>query len=186
MDQLKSSNHSAAEIPLPRRSFGLEFYVGLFGLVSCAAAGYLAIGLAGMKIGPSSTYDVFAEFDNVSGLKYGASVEIGGVPIGSVSDIQLKDPMARVLLQIENSVQLRDDDILSIRTKGIIGDRYVKVSRGGNGEVVAPGATITETESVVDIEDVIGKIVHSLEKDDAKGDSEAPANPTAVAAVDAQ
>jgi phospholipid/cholesterol/gamma-HCH transport system substrate-binding protein len=69
-------------------------------------------------------------------------------------------------------MKIKDDDILSIRTKGIIGDRYVKVSRGASDTYIAEDGTTTETESVVDIEDVIGKVVHSLsgdkDEDDAK------------------
>ena len=59
-----------------------------------------------------------------------------------------------------------DDDIASIRTKGIIGDRYVKISRGASDDHIPEKGTMMETESVVDIEDIIGKIVHSLESGD--------------------
>ncbi len=152
-------------VVLPRRGFTTEFLVGIFMMVGVACAGYLAVGLGGMEVLNSDTYQIYAEFDNVSGLKYGASVEIGGVPIGEVSDITLKDPMAIVTLKIKRAVQIKDDDIASIRTKGIIGDRYVKVSRGASDKYIPVGGTITETESVVDIEDIIGKIVHSLSGD---------------------
>jgi phospholipid/cholesterol/gamma-HCH transport system substrate-binding protein len=140
----------------------LEFFVGLFTAAGVAAAAYLAVGLAGLELSSKDTYLVYAEFDNISGLKYGASVEIAGVPIGAVSDISLKDPVARVTLKLNRSIKLKDDDIASIRTKGIIGDRYVKISRGASTDHIPEGGTMTETESVIDIEDVIGKVVHSL------------------------
>jgi phospholipid/cholesterol/gamma-HCH transport system substrate-binding protein len=140
----------------------LEFFVGLFTAAGVAAAAYLAVGLAGLELSSKDTYLVYAEFDNISGLKYGASVEIAGVPIGAVSDISLKDPVARVTLKLNRSIKLKDDDIASIRTKGIIGDRYVKISRGASTDYIPEGGTMTETESVIDIEDVIGKVVHSL------------------------
>ena len=172
MDQSKSSEKQEtkpAVPPLPRRSFSLEFFVGLFTMLGVAACGYLAVGLGDLRLSRSNEYVIFAEFDNISGLKSGASVEIAGVPIGEVASINLKDPMARIALRISKDIQLRDDDIASIRTKGIIGDRYVKISRGASDSYVKEGGTMTETESVVDIEDVIGKIVHSLssEKDEA-------------------
>lgn len=175
MDQSKSSSAAAvsAELPLPKRSFSIEFFVGLFALAAVAAAGYLAIGLGELRLFASDRYTIQAEFDNISGLQHGASVEIAGVPIGSVTRIDLKDPAALVTLEIIKTVQIRDDDIASIRTKGIIGDRYVKVSRGASDTFIPPGGVMTETESVVDIEDVIGKFVHSLggdkEKSDEKG-----------------
>ena len=120
--------------------------------------------------------DILAEFDNVSGLEKGASVEIAGVPVGDVADISLKDPVAVVTLRLYQGVELRDDDIAAIRTKGIIGDRYVKISRGGSTKMIKQGERMTETESVVDIEDIIGKIVHSItgekSKDSAKDGKE--------------
>jgi phospholipid/cholesterol/gamma-HCH transport system substrate-binding protein len=169
MDQSKFNNpQGGAQLAVPKRSFSLEFFVGLFTAAGVAAAAYLAVGLAGLELSSKDTYLVYAEFDNISGLKYGASVEIAGVPIGVVSDISLKDPVARVTLKLNRSIKLKDDDIASIRTKGIIGDRYVKVSRGASTDYIAEGGTMTETESVIDIEDVIGKVVHSLsgDKDD--------------------
>lgn len=176
MDQSQSNNKMTSKvvsaIPLPKRSFTVEFLVGIFTLAMVAAAGYLAVGLGGVKIFGSSSYDVNAEFDNVSGLKNGAEVEVGGVSVGQVADIKLKDPQAIVVLRLNNNFKLRDDDIASVRTKGIIGDRYVKISRGASETYIGAGGTMTETESVVDIEDIIGKIVHSLTGDDDKKEEE--------------
>ena len=171
MDQSKSSSDSttppvAPAIALPRRSFSVEFLVGLFALVATAAAGYLAVGLGELKIFGTNRYAIFAEFDNISGLQGGASVEIAGVPVGEVAGITLKDSVAIITLSLDRSIQIRDDDIASIRTKGIIGDRYVKISRGASDIHIPEGGTMTETESVVDIEDIIGKIVHSLSGED--------------------
>lgn len=163
MDQSKFNNpQGGPQLTVPKRSFSLEFFVGLFTAAGVGAAAYLAVGLAGLELSSKDTYLVYAEFDNISGLKYGASVEIAGVPIGVVSDISLRDPVARVTLKLNRSIKLKDDDIASIRTKGIIGDRYVKVSRGASTDYIPEGGTMTETESVIDIEDVIGKVVHSL------------------------
>lgn len=187
MDQSKSSslNEAAvtpASIPIPRRSFSVEFFVGVFTLLGVLATGYLAMGLGDLKIGSSNTYTVYAEFDNVSGLQYGASVEIAGVPVGEVTAINLDDSVAVVTLNVDKSVRLRDDDIASIRTKGIIGDRYLKISRGASEIFVPENGRLTETESVVDIEDIIGKIVHSL-----SGTKDEPADeePTEAAADEA-
>ncbi|MCI5066308.1 outer membrane lipid asymmetry maintenance protein MlaD [bacterium] len=156
----------APKVAVPKRTFTVELLVGVFTLLGVLAAGYQAVGLAGMSIGPSNEYLVKAEFDNISGLKTGASVEIAGVPIGKVVEISLKDPQAITVLQIDNDIKLYDDDIAAVRTKGIIGDRYVKISRGASDTVVEPGGILFETESVVDIEDIIGKLVHSFGDDD--------------------
>jgi phospholipid/cholesterol/gamma-HCH transport system substrate-binding protein len=175
MDQSKFNKpEQSTQLAVPRRTFSLELFVGLFAAAGVAAAAYLAVGLAGLEIGEGNNYTIYAEFDNISGLKYGASVEIAGVPIGVVSDITLKDPAARVALKLTRAVKIKDDDIASIRTKGIIGDRYVKISRGASDSFIEAGQTMPETESVVDLEDVIGKVVHSLtgEKDEDSKDKE--------------
>ena len=177
MDQSKFNNPSqSTQLPVPKRTFSLELVVGIFAAAGVGAAAYLAVGLAGLELGTSNSYTIYAEFDNISGLKYGASVEIAGVPIGVVSDITLKDPAARIALKLNKSVKIKDDDIASIRTKGIIGDRYVKISRGASDTYIPAEGTLVETESVVDLEDVIGKVVHSLtgDKDEEKGSSDEP------------
>ncbi len=165
MDQSKSSSAGAPvteQVALPKRSLSLEFWVGLFFIAAVAASGYLAVGLGGIRIFGSDRYTITAEFDNISGLKSGASVEIAGVPIGEVTAIELADPAARVTLSIDKHVHIREDDIATIRTKGIIGDRYVKISRGASETMIEAGKRMPETESVVDFEDIIGKFIHSL------------------------
>ena len=154
---------STPKIELPKRSFSIEFCVGAFTLVGVACVAWLSMGLGGVEIFGSTRYEVTARFSNIAGLQQGASVEIAGVPVGKVSAITLGDPDALVTLRLDNSVQVRDDDILAIRTKGIIGDRYIKISRGGSDTFIKSGTTINDgTESVVDIEDLVGKLIHNF------------------------
>ncbi len=147
----------------PRKSFGLEMIVGIFGLLGLLAFGYLAINIGGLKLLQGNQYQVLAEFDNISGLTVGAPVEIAGVPIGEVSSIELSDTTAVVVMDIDIDHQLRDDDIASIRTKGIIGDKYLRISPGSSDEKIENRGHIFDTESVVDMEDIIGKVIHSLD-----------------------
>ncbi len=172
MDQSKSNNgekkssEAAPEIRLPARGFSVEFFVGVFALIGIACAGYLSVGLAGIQIFASDTYELRAKFDNISGLKHGASVEIAGVPVGEVADIVLEDPVAVIIMRIHKGIKIRDDDIFLIRTKGIIGDRYVKISRGASDVFIPEGGTVSEKgESIVDIEDLLGKFVHNFGSD---------------------
>lgn len=172
MSEEKKNGSESTEIAIPRRTFTVELLVGIFTILGVLAAGYQAIGLGGLSFVPSGDYEVVAEFDNISGLKTGASVEIAGVPIGKVKEIRLSDPQAQTVLQIHKSVKLFEDDIAAVRTKGIIGDRYVKISRGASDVEIEPGALLFETESVVDIEDIIGKLVHNFGSDDENSESE--------------
>ena len=148
---------------IPKRSFNAEFMVGLFAIAGVACFAYLAIGIASMSLFDAGTYEITAEFDNISGLESGAPVEIAGVPVGEVKNIRLNNTMAYVAMAIRDEVPIRADDIASIRTKGIIGDRYVRITPGASETFVKTGDTLKDTESTVDIEEVIGKIIHRME-----------------------
>lgn len=156
---------SANSFKAPGRTFGLEFLVGVFTILGALAFAYLSINLAGVSLFPSNAYSVEAEFDNISGLTEGAAVEIAGVQVGEVKTIRLSDTNAVITLELRDGIELRDDDIASVRTKGIIGDKYIKIVPGASDEYIENGGQIFDTESVVDFEDVIGRIVHSMGSD---------------------
>ena len=109
-----------------------EVIVGVFVLIGVCCMVYLSVSLGGVHIFGSPYYKIEAEFDSVTGLKKGATEEIGGVKMGKVLDISLKDNLADVTLGILHGNELTEDTIASIRTKGVIGDTYVKLSPGGS------------------------------------------------------
>lgn len=167
------NKQTKTQAPVPSRSYSLEFVVGLFSIIGILAIGYLSVGLGDLQIFSSDKYEVTAVFNNIAGLKQGASVEIAGVQVGDVKEILFDDPSAKVVMRIDKSIKIKDDDIALIRTKGIIGDRYVKISRGASDSFVREGGQISETEGVVDFEDIIGKFVHRMGGDDSEGSKEA-------------
>ena len=109
----------------------------------------------------SEGYVLTASFNSVSGLRPGAEVEIAGVRVGRVKSIRLDDkqPRAIVELQLGDNVHLTDDVIASVKTSGLIGDKYISLEPGGSGEPLKSGDEITDTESAVDIESLISKYV---------------------------
>jgi len=137
----------------------VEFGVGIFVLIGIICVGYLTVRLGKMQLLGDDHYFLTARFQSVSGLKAGASVEIAGVPIGQVESISLnhKDFDALVRLKIKNDVVLTDDVIASVKTAGLIGDKYIKLSPGGSDKILKPGDVVTETESGLDIEELISK-----------------------------
>ena len=138
----------------------LELAVGIFVLVGLACLAYLAVNLGKMEI-YGAGYRVYANFDNVSGLKLGAQVEVAGVPVGRVDSIDLTPLFqARVGLRVEKGLQIHDDAIASIRTKGIIGDKFVKLSPGNSEKMIAAGGKIRETESAIDLEELLSSYIH--------------------------
>jgi phospholipid/cholesterol/gamma-HCH transport system substrate-binding protein len=137
----------------------VEIGVGLFMLAGVLALGYLSVRLGQVDLFGTRGYIVYADFPTVGGLKAGAGVEIAGVPIGRVQSIGLKDYQARVTMQINDGVKLQDDAIVSIKTKGLIGEKFVQISPGGSEKTVPPGGRLSEVESPVDIEELISKYV---------------------------
>jgi phospholipid/cholesterol/gamma-HCH transport system substrate-binding protein len=139
----------------------IETAVGLFVLIGILCVGYLTVKLGKMEILGKDYYSIDAQFDSVTGLKVGANVEMAGVPIGQVAAIALDSErqVARVRMKIQSSVVLTDDTIASVKTAGMIGDKYIKLSPGGSDLILKSGDTIIETESALDLEELISKYV---------------------------
>jgi phospholipid/cholesterol/gamma-HCH transport system substrate-binding protein len=133
--------------------------VGLFLVLGILALGYLSIKLGRVTFLGGGGYDVTVEFPSVGGLKAGSSVEIAGVEIGRVESIGLADYQARVVLRLNRAVQLQEDSIASIKTKGLIGEKYVRISPGGSDKIIPPHGRIREVEAPVDFEELLSKYI---------------------------
>lgn len=138
--------------------------VGVFVLIGLLCVAWLTVRLGRMEIVGGSGFEITARFTSVSGLRVGADVEMSGVPVGRVSAICLNaDPADRravVILRLDEDLRLSDDTIASVRTSGLIGDRYVSLSPGGSDAVIPAGGEITETEAATDLESIISKYAH--------------------------
>jgi len=138
---------------------GLELFVGLFMVVGFLAFGYLALQLGEVSfLTTGKTYVVNAEFDNISGVKKGAAVQIAGVVVGQVKRTWLgEDELAHVALQINKEVKVPVDSMASVKSQGLIGDKYIQLTLGGDEKLFKEGDVLTETESAVDLESLISK-----------------------------
>jgi phospholipid/cholesterol/gamma-HCH transport system substrate-binding protein len=139
----------------------IEMAVGIFMLIGIACVGYLTIQLGKMQWIGDNFYPLEARFKSAAGLKTGSQVEIAGVQVGQVDAIRFDQDrqMAMVRLKIQKNIVLTDDVIASVKTSGLIGDRYIKLTPGGSELVLKPGDQITETESAIDFEELISKYV---------------------------
>lgn len=142
----------------------LELVVGIFVLAGIACLAYLSIKLGKLELIGGDVYEVVAQFDTATGLKAGASIEIAGVEVGRVKDITLRDDRATVSLAVNNNVKLFSDTIASIKTRGIIGEKFLALSPGGGGDPLKPGDTIRDTESGLDLEELVSQYVHGKVK----------------------
>lgn len=145
------------------KKINIETGVGIFLIVGLICLGYLSMKLGDVNLFGTKQYPVKARFANVSGLKQGSTVEIAGVPIGKVSRIDLNNYEAMVELLINPGVQLQEDSIASIRTQGIIGDKYVKIKTGGADEYIEHGGELLETESAIELEELVSKYIFEKE-----------------------
>jgi len=139
----------------------VEISVGIFVLIGILCVGYLTVKLGKMEWFGEGYYPLKARFTSVTGLKTGTEVQMAGVSVGRVAKIAL-DPdlkIAMVTLNIRQDLELAEDVIASVKTAGLIGDKYVSLAPGGAMDMLKPGDTIVETESALDIEELVSKYV---------------------------
>ncbi len=143
------------------KKINTDFIVGLFLLAGFGCFVYLSLQLGEFSMfSMEKNYTLTADFNNISGLKPGAGVEMAGVGVGQVFKIALgENDRAHVTLLLKRGVKVSEDAIASIRTQGIIGDKYVRISQGGLEDFLADGGVIEETESAVDLEELVSKYI---------------------------
>ena len=118
----------------------------VLGAIGIVCLGYLSIKLGKLELIGGNVYEVVAQFNTASGLKSGSAVEIAGVEVGRVRSIALNEDRAAVTLAVDNKVKLYTDTIASIKTRGIIGEKFLALSPGGGGDPLKPGDTIRDTD----------------------------------------
>jgi phospholipid/cholesterol/gamma-HCH transport system substrate-binding protein len=150
----------------------LEIGVGLFLLAGILALLLLALRVSGLSPSASGdTYKLYAYFDNIAGLTVRSKVTMAGVTIGKVTAIDLdRDSFTgRVTLQLEKRVDnLPTDSTASILTSGLLGEKYIGLSVGGEETLLKDGSTIHDTQSSLVLEDLIGKFLLNTVSKDAK------------------
>ncbi len=141
------------------RRAGVEIAVGIFIIVGLLCLAYVSIKLGNVSLSGKNYYPVKAIFSTVKGLKDNTVVEISGVEVGKVDSIRLDNYEAVTTLLIRKDIKLQEDAIASIRTKGLLGEKYVEITPGGSDKLIPPDGTIFETEPPIDLEKLIGNSV---------------------------
>lgn len=136
-----------------------EISVGLFMIMGMACLVYLSVNLGSVELFGSNAFTIRAVFGSIEGLEPGASVEIAGVPVGKVKTITLEENNALVVMEIKKGTRISDDTIASIRTKGVIGDKFVKLSPGGSDAFIEDKGELMDTESAISLEELISKYI---------------------------
>jgi phospholipid/cholesterol/gamma-HCH transport system substrate-binding protein len=141
------------------KKYRYETVAGIFVLVGLVCVGYMTVKLGRVKLLSHDSYPLYARFSSVSGLRAGNPVEMLGIQIGEVVGFRLDQEKQVVMteLKIREGIKVYEDAIASIKTSGLIGDRYVSLDAGGSGPILTPGGVILQTESPPDLSDLIGK-----------------------------
>jgi phospholipid/cholesterol/gamma-HCH transport system substrate-binding protein len=141
------------------QKYSKESLVGIFVLIGLACIGYMTIQLGDLGLFEDNSYPLTARFTRVTGLRSGSVVNMLGLEVGRVGRMTMDQDkqLAVVELRIHKGVRVYDDAIASIKTEGLIGDRYVSIDAGGSGALLKPGDIITETEAPADIMDMVSK-----------------------------
>lgn len=138
-----------------------QLIVGIFAILGIIALAILSLSLGKLTLLPKPGYTLYASFDNISGLKTGDQVQLDGVQIGKVVQVELKDMRARIAMRVDDGVPIDKDAIASIKTSGIIGDKYVSIALGPSDRILKDGDTIRQTESAFVLEDAIGQLINN-------------------------
>ena len=154
------------------KKYLMETTVGIFVVLGLLCIAYMSVKLGHVSLLGDNSYSIFARFTSVSGLRVDNPVNMLGLEIGRVERLSMDqaDQRAVVEMRIKKDVKIYDDAIASIKTEGLIGDKYVSIDPGGAGTVLEAGGTITETQPAVDIAELIGKYAFGHVK--KKSDSE--------------
>lgn len=141
------------------KKFDLELAVGFFMIIGMVCLGYLSVKLGGIDFLGNGGYELEAVFSNSGGLKPGSSVVIAGVDVGRVKGVSLDNYEAKVSMDLPKGLNIQEDAIVSIKTRGLIGEKYVEITPGGSEEILKPGGRIRDTQPPVDLEQVLSSYV---------------------------
>ena len=141
------------------KKYSKETVVGIFVVIGLACIIYMTVNLGNVGFFGDNTYSLNAPFNTVTGLRVGNPIQMLGLEIGRVGNFTLDQEKLIVMVQlkINKGIEIFDDAIASIKTEGLIGDKYISVDPGGGGDLLEAGDTITDTESPTDIMELISK-----------------------------
>jgi phospholipid/cholesterol/gamma-HCH transport system substrate-binding protein len=139
-----------------------QLIVGIFAILGIVALAILSLSLGKVALFPPPGYTLYANFDNVAGLKTGDAVDLAGVQIGKVANIGLYNYRARVAMRIQEGIQIDNDAIAGIKSSGLLGDKYVSIALGPGDRTLKDGDVIRETQSAFVLEDAIGQFINNI------------------------
>ena len=155
------------------KKYTMETIVGIFVVIGLICVGYMTVKLGKLNLFGDDTYPLIAKFTTVTGLKTGNPISILGISVGRVGEITMdqENQKAVVQLRVKKGIKVYDDAIASIKTEGLIGDKYLSIDPGGGGDLLKPNGVIADTQAAIDIESLISKYAFGEVKKEPKQDA---------------
>ncbi|MED5262674.1 MAG: outer membrane lipid asymmetry maintenance protein MlaD [Myxococcota bacterium] len=153
---------------MQQTSSGRDLAVGVFVFAGIAALAYLSVQVGGLSYSGPRGFEVVATFDDVGGLSPRSPAMISGVKVGQVKTVQLDETLrARVVMDLDPSLDLPVDTSAAIRTQGLLGDQFIALEPGAEDDLLLPGEEIVYTDSALNLESLIGRVVHNTGIEDS-------------------
>jgi phospholipid/cholesterol/gamma-HCH transport system substrate-binding protein len=115
------------------KKYSKETVVGIFVVIGLFLIGYMTVKLGNVGFFGDNSYSLFAKFNTVTGLREGNPVNMLGLEVGKVQKFTMDQENQQVLVEfkINKGIEIYDDAIASVKTEGLIGDKYVAIDPGG-------------------------------------------------------
>jgi len=143
----------------------IDLWVGIFVAIGLASITFLSLKVANLTdSGSEPTYNIYAEFDNIGGLKVKAPIKSSGVLVGRVTKVELntQNYRARITLAIKKQYEFSRDTSAEILTAGLLGEQYIGLTQGGDEETLKNGDRLSLTSSALVLEQLIGKFMTNM------------------------
>jgi phospholipid/cholesterol/gamma-HCH transport system substrate-binding protein len=141
------------------KKIDLELCVGLFVIAGMLSLAYLSFRMGDLELFGKKGYEVYAVFADSGGIRSGAGVAIAGVEVGKVQQVVLDDYQAKIWISVPNEIKLPKDSIAAVKTRGVIGEKFIEIVPGGDEKMLGPGDKIVETQPALDVEKLISSYV---------------------------
>ena len=140
------------------RGFSTELKVGSFAVAVIVILAFMTFRVGGLDWLKKEGYTVYVNFRNIAGLDEKTKVKIAGVDAGIIEKIDLKDGTARLTLRIDNGVLIYRDAVASIKSSGLLGDKYLEIKIGSEKPPLKNGDSVENVMELVDVDDMVRKL----------------------------
>lgn len=149
---------------MERRGIGVEVKVGIFVFIGLIVLGYMTLRVNKDKFKKAEGYNLTVLFDSVSGLVKNSPIQIAGIEVGRVKNIELKGGRAQVTMTIGNGIPIYTDAQAIIKSQGVLGDKFIEIMPGRvSAQRLKEGGIVSASRSTVELDDILAKAAPAME-----------------------